>query len=657
MQAAMSATNANVASTLERTSRELDTKQKDRDEKQVKSQDKLTTNLERLVKAIQENSISVSGNKAADIGKQASESFDQRSIKDQAKDKLLGRVGADGKRDKFDPNSLRQQMGSVKGIADSLKIVEPDSFFGNLIGRRDDRTKRTDTLTKLNPQMKNLKQFGGDENKVRAYYDKQHKEQFAPAQAKAAGEQYKLDSLMSSGISEQELGATIGGKRQIKARDAASADLLMKDKFKKAEVKELLATQTPAMSKSEGFTASGIGASNVIPFPGSYAGPAASEQPMVSAAAAKETELENIRLMNDQNSVLKAIQENTASMPKLLEAFEIEAKREAKADEQQAQAAANATSGSGIASLAGDLMGGRGKGQPAGKAGKMGSLLKGAGGFLSKAAVPLAAGAAIIGGGAIAYQGMKGANEQEASGEITKSEATVKRGGAIGEGAGTAVGGVAGALKGAAVGAAVGSAIPIVGTAIGGVVGAALGGLGGSFLGGKAGNFLGETGGKIKNYFSGPNPDKSGAENKVKSMSATPSSQGGSKGPQVTQDSYMMIAGEKVADGQPLSDKQMAVMGMSLSSGNTYPPKVMAQYNKQKAEQAKPQTSTPGTADQMSNMSADNQSAKDTLPATNNVQTNVSQTNLQQRNTQAIKPPIRNQDSSYGRMVDRRHAY
>ncbi len=43
----------------------------------------------------------------------------------------------------------------------------------------------------------------------------------------------------------------------------------------------------------------------------------------------------------------------------------------------------------------------------------------------------------------------------------------------------------------------------------------------------------------------------------------------------------MRIAGEPVVPGQPLSDTQLSVMKMSIDSGNTYPPEVMAQYNAQ----------------------------------------------------------------------------
>jgi len=52
--------------------------------------------------------------------------------------------------------------------------------------------------------------------------------------------------------------------------------------------------------------------------------------------------------------------------------------------------------------------------------------------------------------------------------------------------------------------------------------------------------------------------------------------------PTVTTKNEYRIANELVVPGQPLSQKQMAVIKMSMDMGNSYPPEVMAQYNKQK---------------------------------------------------------------------------
>lgn len=137
----------------------------------------------------------------------------------------------------------------------------------------------------------------------------------------------------------------------------------------------------------------------------------------------------------------------------------------------------------------------------AGGAGTAASAATAAGTALSKLAGPLAGlskAAPLIGtvmsvgtGVVDAYQGIKNADKDLKEGKITKEEARVEKGEAVGGGAGTAIGGTAGALKGAAAGAAIGSVVPVLGTAVGGIIGAALGG----WLGSKAGKAIGEVAG------------------------------------------------------------------------------------------------------------------------------------------------------------------
>ena len=55
------------------------------------------------------------------------------------------------------------------------------------------------------------------------------------------------------------------------------------------------------------------------------------------------------------------------------------------------------------------------------------------------------------------------------------------------------------------------------------------------------------------------------------------------------------IANEPVVSGTPLSDKQITTMDQAISFGNVYPPYVMAQYNKQKAEKNQPAASVATT--------------------------------------------------------------
>lgn len=766
-------------SQVDQQSKDMEKKSLDVNEKLVKTSEKLSTNLEKLALAVRGGAIKSSG--AGEVNYKQGGTFDQRTVKDQFKDGLMGRKGSDGKRDPFDQDSLKYKLGSVRGLGKSVFGMKDDSFFGNLAGRREDKLKRADTLMKMNPQMKNLKQFGGDDEKVRQYYIKQHEEKFAPAQAKTQAEKYKMDSLMASGISEEEFGKSVGGKRQKKAFETAQAEELSVDKFRKQEVKGVL----DGMAASVAGPAATQSSSNVIPFPssGGSGGGFGSD---------KETTLENNRLMVQQNDLMAGMRENTGAFPIYLEEWREEKERIAKADAELLAAVKAGGSGSSIGDVAGsamDLLGNK-----AGKAGKIGGIASKAGSLLqgaSKFAGPAAAIASIGAGAYTAYSGFTGANEKLAKGEITAEQATVEKGGAIGEGTGQAVGGTVGALKGAAVGAAIGSVVPVLGTAVGGLIGAAVGGLGGSFLGGKAGSFLGETGGKIVNAFSGPNPDKSGAAAKTQTLANAPNTQTAPKeapaapkeapaGPtrqqqeegvkaydkayqearsdgktvaeskkmaseargKVLKDAVaanaksgketqgapvpksnaateapsiksvadakaapagtkadaakpaggsfsvstqkLVIGGDDYAPGSPLSDKQMRAISMKkmMDKDNKYPypAEVEAQYAKQKPEfdtankkmeadalasgkkgfdegAVKP-ANAPTSSKAVDSSSKDVAAAKESQGAPQiNTASTVNQTNVQQRTTTAIKPPIRNQDSSFYNMVESKYVY
>ncbi len=104
--------------------------------------------------------------------------------------------------------------------------------------------------------------------------------------------------------------------------------------------------------------------------------------------------------------------------------------------------------------------------------------------------------------------------------------------------------------------------------------------------------------------------------------------------------SQTLIANEPVVPGQPLSDKQMSVMEMSMSMGNKYPPEIMEQYEKQKkskisgSDTSKVEAVTPAVksakATDVYRDSANVQAAKEQPKATVNTvvapQTNVNNT-------------------------------
>jgi hypothetical protein len=252
-------------------------------------------------------------------------------------------------------------------------------------------------------------------------------------------------------------------------------------------------------------------------------------------------------------------------------------------------------SGGGLGDMLPDI--GKGLGKKLKAAGKgalsLGSkalkFMGGKGGAIAGSALAVGAGAYTAYKGYNAAEDSKNAKLEEVqakvdSGEISTQDAaaarkeigntaTVEKSGAVGEGTGMAAGGIIGMKAGAALGATIGSAVPILGTAVGAGVGALAGGAIGAFAGSKAGKYVGEKVGSginaVKSFF------------------------GGDKKPEITTDGQApdaktvqqnFIADEPVVPGQPLSDKQMAVIGMSKSSGNSYSPEIEVQYAKQKKE-------------------------------------------------------------------------
>jgi hypothetical protein len=128
--------------------------------------------------------------------------------------------------------------------------------------------------------------------------------------------------------------------------------------------------------------------------------------------------------------------------------------------------------------------------------------------------------------------------------------------------------------------------------------------------------------------------------------------------------SQTLIADEPVVPGQPLSEKQMAVIGMSKSMGNNYPPEIEAQYKKQKAimeatkDPSKVESVSPPSqqtpARKVYKDSADVQAAKD-QPKSSNVSNVVNAPNVNNtNNTVASYYKPRNDDSTMNDYVRKR---
>ena len=93
------------------------------------------------------------------------------------------------------------------------------------------------------------------------------------------------------------------------------------------------------------------------------------------------------------------------------------------------------------------------------------------------------------------YQDYEDVSRKEATGEITKQEASTKKGGAVGKGLGAGLGGWGGMVAGAKLGAMAGTFFGPVGTAIGGALGGLAGAAFGAWMGGKGGETIGEAAG------------------------------------------------------------------------------------------------------------------------------------------------------------------
>lgn len=382
---------------------------------------------------------------------------DYRGIGERIRDKVMGKGG-----DKYDPNSLRYKFTTARGFADTIGLVDKDStgFFGDMLAKREEKQRYVDDAIRLNPQQKNLKQYGGDESKVReAYANKFDLVQGKEKELRNLERQ--LEGMKSRGMSEEEIARTTGGKALLKQKAGLATEIGNLDyRYKGLSKAENAEPETTASPKGK-----------LIPFPG---------KPVDD----KEAVLEDQRMMIEQTDLLRKIEENTR----------ISALPEEKKKEEE--------KGKGFLSQIMDILGaGRGLlGRLAGGAKAAGGAVLGAGkkmlGSLGGPAGKILGPAAAIGAGIYeGYTGWNEADEKVKSGQITEREGTVEKGGAVGGGLGTAGGALAGGKLGAMIGTAI---LPGVGTAVGGLLGGVLGGLAGGKFGKAVGKMVTDGAMKIK---------------------------------------------------------------------------------------------------------------------------------------------------------------
>jgi hypothetical protein len=427
-------------------SKEIKSKQEElkSNEKLLDSHKKLTTNIEKLTKTISDSVLGknkAKADRAEDIaGKQK---LDYRGIGQQFKEKIMGRGG-----DKFDTNSLRYKLGSLRGLARTTGLVSEGGFIDNKLAVREERLRTATRMTEANAGMENLKQFGS-KAAVEQYYQRRGQDTIK-ARAGLQSEEYNREKYREAGISDEEYERTTGGRQQVKKLAEAGQAVINVDPRLQGEKKGDIR----------------------------FAGP----------------DEDKLNVSEEEDSQLKAIESASEPTEELISITKVEIERKTKADADLLEAIKGIeTAGGGalsdIASAASSI---------GGKKAGVGMLAK-AGTFLAGNAGAITGGASILAGGVAAYKGYSDyneADEQVKSGAITEDEGDIKKTGA----AGTGIGGVGGALVGGKAGAAIGTLIfPGVGTAIGGALGAGIG----AFAGSKAGKGIGEWGSKTYKSLTG----------------------------------------------------------------------------------------------------------------------------------------------------------
>lgn len=265
--------------------------------KQGFEKSKLANNMARLAKTMEK---SFSGDGVGKVTDATMGRRDYRGLGERIRDKVVGKGG-----DKYDKDSLKYKFTTLRGFADMTGVVKHDSkgLFGDMLAKREDRQKFAENAVKLNPQEKNLKQYGGDESKVIDKYKKQFDSTQVTEKALRA-KQNELNKLKEGGLSDEEIARTTGGKKLNKEKADLATTLGKTDYRFKGMAKAEEADATPDKQTT---TTKSKAKNNVIPFPvagGEVGGVKAGND-------TQEAQNENARAMQEQTDLLVKIEENT----------------------------------------------------------------------------------------------------------------------------------------------------------------------------------------------------------------------------------------------------------------------------------------------------------------------------------------------------------
>jgi hypothetical protein len=402
-----------LAEPVVKDSKEINSKQEElkSNEKLLDSHKKLTTNIEKLTKTISDSVLGknkAKADRAEEIaGKQK---LDYRGIGQQFKEKIMGRGG-----DKFDTNSLRYKLGSLRGLARTTGLVSEGGFIDNKLAVREERLRTATRMTEANAGMENLKQFGS-KGAVEQYYQRRGKD-VIKARAGLQSEEYNRNKYREAGISDEEYERTSGGKQQMKRLAEAGQGVINTDPRMQGEKKGAV---------------------------------------IFGEDRGEESLDDKYNVSEEEKSQLRAIESVSEPTEELINITKVENERKEKADKELLDAVKGIeTSGGGALGAVGNTASGLtgGKGKAIGRGARYLSKVGGVG--------KLAKGLGIGAVGALAGEGI------QMGGDKLKEAGYEKTGKAVGV-AGTAT-------KYAGYGAMIGSVVPGVGTAIGAGIGGVLG--------------------------------------------------------------------------------------------------------------------------------------------------------------------------------------
>ena len=310
-------------------SKEIKSKQEElkSNEKLLDSHKKLTTNIEKLTKTISDSVLGknkAKADRAEEIaGKQK---LDYRGIGQQFKEKIMGRGG-----DKFDTNSLRYKLGSLRGLARTTGLVSEGGFIDNKLAVREERLRTATRMTEANAGMENLKQFGS-KAAVEQYYQRRGQDTIK-ARAGLQSEEYNREKYREAGISDEEYERTTGGRQQVKKLAEAGQAVIDVDPRLQGEKKGAIR----------------------------FAGP----------------DEDKLNVSEEEESQLRAIESASQPVEELINITKVEIERKTKADMDLLEAVKGIeTSGGGALGAVGDIA--------SGLTGGKGAALKKGAGYLSK---------------------------------------------------------------------------------------------------------------------------------------------------------------------------------------------------------------------------------------------------------------------------------